>query len=114
MTPEVLDLNHSSLGDTDKYIEVANRYHATTKQKGQVLIQMCDDNGNPFIPTLHNVLLVPDLREKLFLIITLMSSGHTCLFHKGFCTVYFGAKNKIAVTLLHSAQRKLAFLGKIK
>ena len=42
-----------------------------------------------------------------------MNSGHTCLLHKGFCTVYFGAKEKNAVTLPHSAQRKHAFLGKI-
>ena len=34
-------------------------------------------------------------------------------FHKGFCTVYFGAKEKNALTLPHSAQRKHAFLGKI-
>ena len=42
-----------------------------------------------------------------------MNSGHTCLFHKGFCAVYFVAKEKNAVTLPHSAQRKHAFLGKI-
>ena len=42
-----------------------------------------------------------------------MNSGHTCLFQKVFCTVYFGAKEKNAVTLSHSAQRKHAFLGKI-
>ena len=34
--------------------------------------------------------------------------------HKGFCTVYFGADKKNAVTLPHSAQRKHAFTGKIK
>ena len=44
----------------------------------------------------------------------LMNSGHTCLFHKGFCTLYFGADNRNAVTLPHSAQRKHAFTGKIK
>ena len=43
-----------------------------------------------------------------------MNSGHTRLFHKGFCTVYFGAENKNAVTFPHSAQRKQAFLGKAK
>ena len=47
-----------------------------------------------------------------FSIITLMNLGHTCLLHKGFCTVYFGAKDKSAVTLPHSAQRKHVFLGK--
>ena len=35
-------------------------------------------------------------------------------FHKGFCTVYFGAKEDNAVTLSHSAQRKHSFTGKIK
>ena len=43
-----------------------------------------------------------------------MNAGHTCLFHKGFCTVYFGAEEKNAVTLPHSAQRKHTFIGKIK
>ena len=43
-----------------------------------------------------------------------MNSGHTCLFHKGFCAVYFGSKENNAVTLPHSAQRKHAFMGTIK
>ena len=64
--------------------------------------------------TLHNIHLAPYLRNRLFSIITLMNSGHNCLFHKGFCTVYFGAKDKNAVTLTHSAQRKHVFLGKTK
>ena len=75
---------------------------------------MCDDNGKPFIATLHNALLAPDLCSRLFLIITLMNSGQTWPFYKGFCTVYFGAKENNAVTLPHSAQRKHAFIGKIK
>ena len=75
---------------------------------------MCNDNGNPFIATLHNVLLAPNLCNSLFLIIKLMNSGHTCLFHKGFCTVYLGAKENNAVTSSHSAQRKHVFLGKTK
>ena len=49
-----------------------------------------------------------------FLIITLLNAGHTCLLPKGFCTVYFVAKEKNAVTLPHSAQRKHAFFGGIK
>ena len=44
----------------------------------------------------------------------LMNFVHDCLFHKGFCTVYFGAKDKNEVTLPHSAQRKHKFLGEIK
>ena len=45
---------------------------------------------------------------------TSMNAGHTCLFHKGFCTVYFRAEMKNSVTLPHSAQQNHAFLGKIK
>ena len=73
---------------------------------------MCNDNGDTFIATVHNVLLAPDLCDKLFSIIALMNSGHTCLFHKGFCTVCFEAKDNNEVTLPHSAQRKHAFIGK--
>ena len=75
---------------------------------------MCDNNGGPFIATLHNILLSTDLCDRLFSISTLMNSVHNCLFHKGFCTVYFGAREKNAVTLPHIAQSKDAFLRKIK
>ena len=84
MTPEVQDFIPGSLEDTDKYIEVADGHHVTAKQNGQVQIQMCDDNGKTFIATLYNVLLAPDLCDRLFSIITLMNAGHTCTFHKGF------------------------------
>ena len=83
-------------------------------QKVQVQIKMCDDNGDTFIATLQNVLLTPNICDRLFSIITLKNLGHTCLFHKRFCTFYFGDKEKNAVTLIHSAQRKHEFLGKIK
>ena len=43
-----------------------------------------------------------------------MNAGHNCHFHKGFCTVYFGAENDNKIALLHIAQRKHAFTGKIK
>ena len=75
---------------------------------------MYDNNGKSFITTLYNVLLAPDLCDRLFSIITLINSGHTFIFRKGFCTVYFGAQKKNAVTIPHSAQRKHAFIGKIK
>ena len=42
-----------------------------------------------------------------------MNSGHTCLFQKVFCMVYFGSETKNSVTLPHSAQRKHTFIGKI-
>ena len=43
-----------------------------------------------------------------------MNAGYTCLFHKGFFTVYFGAKEDNEVTLPHSVQIKHAFSGKIQ
>ena len=77
----------SSLEDTDINIEVADGNYVSEKQKGQVQIKMCDNNCDTFLAILHNVLLSPDLRGRLFCIITLMNLGHTCLFHKGFCMV---------------------------
>ena len=77
-----------SLEDTDKYIEVAGGHNVTSEQKGQVQIKMCNNNGDTFIATLHNVILAPDICNRLFSIITLMNSGHNCLFHRGFCMVY--------------------------
>ena len=114
MKPKVSYFIPGSLEDTDKHIEVAEGHHVTAKQKGKVQLKMCNDNGYPFIATLHNVILAPDLCNRLFSIITLMNSGHNCLFHEEFCTIYFGAKEKNAVTLPHSAQRKHAFWGEIK
>ena len=90
MTPEVTDFIPGSLEDTYKFIEVADGHHVTAKQKGSVRIQMFDDNGNTFIATLYNVLLAPDLYDRLFSIITLMNAGYTCrayvpiTFQKGF------------------------------
>ena len=75
---------------------------------------MCENNVKKFIATLYNVLLAPELCEGLFSIITLMNSGHIFLFHKGFCTVYFKADKRNAVTLPHSAQSKHDFKRKIK
>ena len=112
MTPEVTDVIPGSLKDTDKFIEVADGHHVTTKQKVSVCIQMFNNNGEKFVATLYNVLLAPDLCDRLFSIISLMNAGHTCLFHKGFCTVYFEAKEVNAVTLPHSAVRKHALIGK--
>ena len=98
MTPEFSDFIPSSLEDMDTYIEVIDVYHVTEKQKGQVRIKICDNNGDPFIATLHNVFLVQYLCDRLFSIITLMNSGYTCLFKKVFCTLYFGDKEKKAMT----------------
>ena len=84
MTPEVTYFIPGSLGDTDKFIEVADGHHVTAKQNGSVRIQLCDDNGKKFIATLYNILLAPDLCSRLFSIIMLMNAGHNCLFTKGF------------------------------
>ena len=81
MTPEVTDFIPGSLEDTDKFVEVVDGHHVMAKQKGSVRIQMCDDNGKTFVATLYNVILAPDLCDRLFSIIKLMNAGHTCLFH---------------------------------
>ena len=41
----------------------------------------------------------------------LMNLGQACLFNKQFCTIYVDNKNKNAVILPHSAQRKHFFGG---
>ena len=112
MTLEVTDFIPGSLEDMDKYIDVADGNHVTEKQKGSVRIQMCDNNGKKFVATLYNVVLARDLCDRLFSIITLMNAGHMCLFHKGFSTVYFGAKEDNAVTLPHGVHKKHSFIGK--
>ena len=102
------------LEDTDESNKVADGHHFTAIQKGQVQIKMCDNNRDHFIETLHIVLLAPDLCDGSFSIITLTNLGHNCLFHKEIFMVYFRSKEKNAVTLPQSAQRKHAFLGEIK
>ena len=73
MTPDVSYFITDSLEDTNKHIEVVDGHHVTAKQKGQVQIKMCNNHGDPFIATLHSVLLAPDLCDRLFSIITLMN-----------------------------------------
>ena len=114
MKPEVSYLIPGSLEDRNKNIEVAYGHHVTSKQKGKVQLKICDDNRDPFIVMLHNVLSAPDLCNRLFSIIILMNSVHTCLFHKGLCNIYFRAKENNSVTFPHSVQRQYAFLGEIK
>ena len=52
MMSKVSDFIPGSLEDTDKHIEFADGHHFTAKQKGQVRMKMCNNNGDPFIPTL--------------------------------------------------------------
>ena len=73
MTPEVSYFIPGLLEDMDEHIEVSDGHHVMAKQKGHVQIRMCDDNGYPFIARLHNVLLEPDLCNRLFSIIMLMN-----------------------------------------
>ena len=80
MTPQVSDFIPVSLEDTHKHIEVVDGNHVTENKKGLVQIKLWDDNGDRIIETLHNFLLAPDLCDRLSSIITLMSSGRTCLF----------------------------------
>ena len=102
MTPEVSVFIPGLSEDTDKHIEVAYGHHVTAK-KGQVQIKMCDNNGYTFIATLHNVLLALELCDRLFSIITLMNSGHTCLFHKSFsrCTLERMRKMRLHYHIVH-------------
>ena len=58
----------------DRHIKIADGHHITAEQKVQVQIKMCDNNGDPFIVTLHNA-------TDYFLSL-LMNSGHTFLFNK--------------------------------
>ena len=55
MKSEVSDFIPGLLEATDKQIEVAYGNHITAKQKVQVQIKMCDNNGDHFIATLYNV-----------------------------------------------------------
>ena len=57
MILHVLYFIPGSLEDKDKYIEVVDGHHATSKKKGQVQIKIFDDNGDTFIVTLNNLLL---------------------------------------------------------
>ena len=75
---------------------------------------MCDDNGKSFIATLHNVLLAPDLCDKVFSIITLMNSGHNSLFHKGFSMVNFGAKEKKRSNITTQCTKETCIFGEKK
>ena len=77
MTPKVWDFIPGLLEDTDNYIEVEDGHHVMEKQKGQVQIKMCYNNGYPFIANLHNILLAQ----------LPLSLKRTCFCHFSF---YFG------------------------
>ena len=57
--------------------------------------------------------LSPDLSNRLFTIITVINLWHTCLSHKGLCTVLFCANKKyIDITEYHTD--KICIYGKNK
>ena len=59
----------------------------TEKKKIQVQIKMCNDKGNPFIATFHNVLSAQDMYYRFFLIFKLLNLGHNFFIKRGFmCT----------------------------
>ena len=87
MTTQVSDFIPGSLEYTDKYIEVMGVHHITAMQKRQFQIIICDDNGDTFTASYHDVLSTEDLWAGLFSSIMLINLGHICLFQKGFCTV---------------------------
>ena len=82
-------------------------YHV--KKKVEVCIKMCDVNGKPFIKTIYNVLLVLDLCDSFFSIITLMNLVHTCIFRGGFCVVLFSDNQHNVMTLPHGVHRNIYF-----
>ena len=118
MTPYVQDFIPGLLAEANKYIEVSDGNLVTAKQTGEAQIKMCENNGKPFIAMLYNLIFVPDSCDQLFSIITLMNQGHTCIFCKGFCMVFFSDNEQNTVTLPHIAQRKHTLLvkneGKVK
>ena len=63
--------------EPDQYTEVTYEHFVTAKKTGKVQIKIWDNNVKHFIATLYNVLLAPDLCDRLFYIIMLMNLGHT-------------------------------------
>ena len=104
ITSQFSNIISGSLEDTNRYIEVTDRYHRMMNQKGRFQIKMCNNDGNRFIATLHNVLLAPNISNGLFLIITLMNLVHSCLIHKECCMVYFENEKKMQL-LFHIVHR---------
>ena len=100
--------------ETDKHIEIVDGHHVTAEKKGQVQIKINNNNGDTFITTLHNVLLAPDLCDRLFSIITLMNLGHTCLFQKGVFTVYSEQNRKMRLHYHVVHKGNMHFWGEIK
>ena len=113
MKPEVYDFIPGLLEDTDGHIEFSDGNHVTAKRKVQGRIKMCDNNGDPLIATLHNVLLAPYLCDRLFLIIVIINLGNTCLLHKN-VFVHFTSDQKRKMPLHYHTvhQGNIHFWGK--
>ena len=66
MIPNIQYFIPLSLEDTDKNIEYVYKHHVMAKQKGQIIIKMCDDYGDTFIAKFHNLLFALNLCNRLF------------------------------------------------
>ena len=73
---------------------------------------MCDNNGNTFIAKLHNVLLVPDLCNKIISIIMSINPGYTCLFQKRFIQCNLATKRKMWLPCYKVHKGNMHFGGK--
>ena len=73
--------------------------------------KMCNDIRNSFIEAFHNELLVSDLYDRLFLIITLMNLGYTCIFQKGFerCNSSIRRKMRLLFHIVHRGNTIFGF-----
>ena len=56
---------------------------------------MCDNNGDTFIATLHNVILAPDLCDRLFFTVTLVNLVRLVCFSRFFYGVLWFTKRTI-------------------
>ena len=65
--PQVLDFIPGLLENTDKNIELADRHHVMAKQNGQAQIKMCNNSGDNFIATLHNILFFTRYMQQIIL-----------------------------------------------
>ena len=110
ITPQVQYFILGPFEEKDKHIEVTDGHYVMAKKKGEFQVKLCDDNKYPFITTFKNVLLAPDICNRLFSIIISMNLGHTCLFRKGFCTVYSGNREKICL-LYHIVHSGNIYIG---
>ena len=103
MTPQVSDFIPGSLEVKDKYIKVADGNYVTAKKKVQVKIKMFDDNGDPLLATLHNILLAPYICDRLFQLLRKRSWYILVYFTKAFarCNLGISGKMRLLYHIVH-------------